>query len=299
MKKVMLFGAAILAASTWSASAVAGRADDTMNWATDREVAIVDPYYNNVRELVVMGHLGWDALLFRNLDTGEFEPLLATAWNWVDNVTLDVELREGVTFHDGSTFGAEDVVYTINHVSGPDSGVLTPNNVIWMKEAEALGPYKVRIHLKRPFPAALAYLSNAVLMMPEGHYDGAPMTADGKKDYGAVAPVGTGPYQFVESKPGEYVLWAKNDAYFDGSPKGKPSIGNIRFRTIKEMNTQIAELLTGGLDWIWDVPKDQAERLADQGIGDRREREDDAGLLPRVRRGRRFRPDLLHRQAGP
>jgi peptide/nickel transport system substrate-binding protein len=57
------------------------------------------------------------------------------------------------------------------------------------------------------------------------------------------------------------VLWAKNTAYFSGSPKGKPQIGKIKFRTIKEMNTQIAELLTGGLDWIWDVPKAQAERL--------------------------------------
>ena len=74
MKNGILVGAAVLAASTWSASAVAGRADDTMNWATDREVAVVDPYYNNVRELVVMGHLGWDGLMFRNLETGEFEP---------------------------------------------------------------------------------------------------------------------------------------------------------------------------------------------------------------------------------
>ncbi len=53
----------------------------------------------------------------------------------------------------------------------------------------------------------------------------------------------------------------ENADYFDG-PKGDPAIGNIRFRTITEMNTQMAELMTGGLDWIWDVPKDQAERLS-------------------------------------
>ena len=98
-----------------------------------------------------------------------------------------------MTFHDGSTFGPEDVVYTINHVSNPDSGVLSSRIVSWMKSAEALGGNKVRIHLNGPFPAAFAYLSNAVFMVPEGHYDDAPMTADGKKDYGTVAPVGTGP----------------------------------------------------------------------------------------------------------
>ncbi len=257
--------ALVAAAGLWSAPALAGKADDTLNWATDREVAVVDPYYNNTRELVVMGHLGWDALLFRNLDTGQYEPLLATGWEWIDNVTMELELREGVTFHDGSSFGSEDVVYTINHVVNEDNGVLTIKNVNWMKSAEALGPHKVRIHLAKPFPAAEPYLSNAVFIVPDGHYDSAPAGADGKKDFGAVSPVGTGPYKFVEVKAGEYVLWEKNGTYFDGSPKGTPQVGNVRFRTIKEMNTQLAEILTGGLDWIWDVPKDQAERLEASG----------------------------------
>jgi len=249
----------------WSGPALASKADDTLNWATDREVAVVDPYYNNTRELVVMGHLGWDGLMFLNLKTGDYEPLLATGWEWIDNKTLELELRQGVTFHDGTSFGSEDVVYTVNHVADEESGVLTSANVNWLESAEALGPYKVRLHLKAPFPAAFAYLANAIFIMPEGHYDNAPMTADGKKDYAAVKPVGTGPYKFVESKAGEYILWAKNENYMTGTAKGTPSIGKIKFSTIKEGNTQIAELLTGGLDWIWDVPKDQAEQLESMG----------------------------------
>jgi peptide/nickel transport system substrate-binding protein len=68
--KIRILPVVALAAAAGIASgpALAGKADDTLNWATDREVAVVDPYYNNTRELVVMGHLGWDALLFRNLD---------------------------------------------------------------------------------------------------------------------------------------------------------------------------------------------------------------------------------------
>jgi len=248
-------------AVTAAEPAMAGKSDDTLNWSTTREVAVVDPYYNNTRELVVMGHLGWDGLLFRDLDTGTYKPLLATSWKWDGNLKIILELRKGVKFHDGSDFDADDVVYTVNHVSNKDSGVLTYKNVKWMKSAEKLGSHKVAINLDKPFPAALAFLSNVVFIVPSGHYDSAPTKADGKKDYGSVKAVGTGPYQFVEVKAGEYVLWKKNDNYFDGSPKGKPSIGNVKFRTIKEMNTQIAELLTGGLDWIWDVPKDQAERL--------------------------------------
>ncbi len=74
-------------------AALAGKADDTLNWATTREIAVIDPYYNNTRELVVMGHMGWDGLVFRDSDTGEFKPLLAKSWEWVDDTTLDFVLR--------------------------------------------------------------------------------------------------------------------------------------------------------------------------------------------------------------
>ncbi|HUF85956.1 MAG TPA: ABC transporter substrate-binding protein [Thermohalobaculum sp.] len=262
MKRWILPGAAAALAIVWAGPLMAGKADDTLNWATDREVSVVDPYYNNTRELVVMGHLGWDGLMFLDLETGEYQPLLATAWEWIDDTTLELQLREGVTFHDGSSFDAADVAYTVNHVANEESGVLTPANVNWMKSAEATGPMTVRIMLHEPFPAAFAYLANAVFVMPEGHYDDAPTQADGSKDYAAMTPNGTGPYKFVEVEAGSHVLWEKNESYMEGTPKGTPQIGKVRFRTIKEMNTQMAELLTGGLDWAWDVPKAQADRLA-------------------------------------
>ncbi|MGF1502050.1 MAG: ABC transporter substrate-binding protein [Paracoccaceae bacterium] len=263
--KLRLFAATSMAAALAAAPALAGKADDTLVWSTDREVAVVDPYYNNTRELVIMGHLGFDALLFRNLETGAYEPLLATEWTWVDDTTMDLTLREGVVFHDGTSFGPEDVAYTVNHVASEESGVLTSQNVNWLESAEVTGETTVRLHLDAPFPAALAYMAGAIFIVPEGHYDSAPVGADGKPDYGSVEPVGTGPYKYAGQRTGEYVDWEANADYFEGGPKGTPSIGNIRFRTIKEPNTQMAELLTGGIDWIWDVPKEQAERLADTG----------------------------------
>ncbi|WP_282605293.1 ABC transporter substrate-binding protein [Pelagibius sp. Alg239-R121] len=246
---------------TWGAPVEAGKADDTLNWSTNREIAVVDPYYNNTRELVIMGHMGWDGLVLRDLDSGEIKPLLATSWAWAGDTAIELELRDDVVFHDGSAFDADDVVYTLNHVSNKDNGVLTFRNVSWIKNAEKLASHKVRINLHKPFPPAFAYLSNAVFILPSGHYDNAPILAEGKPDYGAVKPVGTGPYKVTDVKAGEYVLMEKNENYFSGSTKGKPQIGKMRFRTLTEMNTQIAELMTGGLDWIWDVPKDQAERM--------------------------------------
>jgi len=103
------------AAASVAGAALAGKANDTLVWSTDRETAVVDPYYNNTRELVIMGHMGWDALLFRNLETGEYEPLLATDWEYVDDTTIELTLRDDVVFHDGTTVGPEDM----NVVSSP------------------------------------------------------------------------------------------------------------------------------------------------------------------------------------
>ena len=98
-RKLLATTAIALAATVIAApSVMAGKANDTLVWTTDREAAVADPYYNNTRELVIIGNTVWDGLLFRDLDTGEFKPLLATSFKWVDNVTIDFDLREDVVF---------------------------------------------------------------------------------------------------------------------------------------------------------------------------------------------------------
>ena len=77
-------------------------------------MAIIDPYFSVTRELVVMGQMGWDGLVLLNPETGDFDPLLATSWEWDGNTAIEFKLREDVVFHDGSDFTADDVVYTIN-----------------------------------------------------------------------------------------------------------------------------------------------------------------------------------------
>ncbi len=252
--------AAALVAST-ALPAFAGRDDDTLTWATDREIAVVDPYFSVTRELVIMGQMGWDGLVLYNQETQDFDPLLATSWEWDGNTSVTFNLREDVVFHDGSTFDANDVVYTINFLVDEENGVPAASIYNWMESATLVDEFTVRIDLNAPTPTAFHYLSNEIMIMPEGHYDDAPTGADGARDYTTVEPNGTGPYQVVESVPGEYILWQANADYFEEGPKGTPQIGNIRFRTITESNTQLAELMTGGIDWIWDVPQEQATRL--------------------------------------
>src|SRR5688572_9003621 len=254
--------AAAVAAGLTISPAFAGKKDDTLVWSTDRENPIADPYFINTRELVVVGHYVWDTLVFNDPAKTEIKPLLATSWKWANDTTLEMELRTDVKFHSGKTMDADDVVYTLNFVSNKDHAIMNYALMAWIKSAEKIDANKVRINLHKPFPPALAYLGGLGFIMQKGHWDDAPTKADGKKDYGAVKPNGTGPYKITEIKPGEFIHAVKNPDYFKGGYKGTPSIGNIRFRTIKDAQVRAAELMTGAIDWMWDVPKDQAERLA-------------------------------------
>ena len=156
--------------------------------------------------------------------------------------------------YDGAPFDADDVVYTINWIADPANGVKTQRNVNWLKSAEKINQYKVRIYLKKPFPAALEFLSGPVVIYPHEYY-----AKVGPKGMG-VKPIGTGPYKVVSVEQGKRFIFERNDNYY-GGPKGKASIKRIVIRTIVESNTRLAEMMSGGLDWIWRVNADQAENL--------------------------------------
>ncbi len=246
-------------------SANAGKSNDTFIWATSTELDTPDLYYGNQREALISTYMQCDSLLHRDPKTNAYLPLLATKWSWIDDKTLELELRQGVKFHDGTEFDAEDVAYTLNHVAAPDSNMKIRVIVDWIDKVVAVDKHKVRIHAKAPTPAALEYLTGTSPMFPSGHYKNAPEVpgADGKKrqDWGAVLPVCTGPYKIKDYKAGQSLTLVKNPDYFDGSPKGKPSIGTVIYRTIKDPEAQIAELVTGGVDWIWGVPPENAAML--------------------------------------
>ncbi|WP_420403932.1 ABC transporter substrate-binding protein [Nisaea sp.] len=260
MKRILAASAlASLALVSTIPAALAGKADDTLNIVWERELENVDNYFNTAREGIIFSRLTWDGLLYRDPKTMDYVPLIAKSYKWVDDVTLEFELREGLTFHNGEELDADDVVYTYNWVSNPDNGVKTQRNVNWIKEAKKLGKYKVQVILKAPFPAALEFVSGSVPIYPKDYYEKVGPDGMGQK------PVGSGPYKVVELEPGKRVVWEKFDGYMKDGPKGTPTIGKIVQRTIPERNTQIAELLAGRADWMWRVPADQADRLQSSG----------------------------------
>lgn len=243
-------------AGAWDAStALAGKANDTLTWASDSEPENVSPYHNNLREGVVLARHVWDTLLYRDPDSGEYKGLIASDWNWADDTTLDVTLREGLTFHNGDPLTADDVVFTFNYVVEPDSGVVTRQNTDWIGSAEKLGDYEVRIHLDAPFPAAIEYLAGPTPIYPKAYFE--EVGLDGFSQ----APIGSGPYKITEIETGRHVVMERFEDYFADSPRAETTIDNLIFRYIPDGETRLAELMTGGVDWIWGVPSDQADQL--------------------------------------
>ena len=252
MKQFFIFWVLTLVVSN---PVFAGKQDDTLNIAWKGELATLDRYFNTLREGIIVGRLVWDSLLYKDPKTVEFKPLLAKSFRFVDELTIDFTLREGITFHNGEEFDADDVVFTLNFVSNPDNGVLTQRNVNWIEGVEKLGKYEVRLKMKQPTPIALEFLAGPLLIYPNEYYSEVGPEGMGLK------PVGTGPYMVSDFQPGQSVTFVRNDDYFSSSPKAQPAIGKIVQRTIPDQNTQIAELLSGRVDWIWKVPADQAQHL--------------------------------------
>lgn len=235
--------------------ASAQKSADTLRWASTSSITTMDPYYQHQREqMIINGQLIWDTLVFRDPDSGAIKPLLAKSWKWAGDSALEFTLRDDVKWHDGQPLTVEDAVYTFNYVADPANKISVPSNVNWIKGAEKTGPNTFKLLMKAPFPAALEYLSAMLAVVPKDYYG--PGGTPGSR------LVGTGPYRVVKFTPGANVDLDRFDGYFAGSPKGGAAIKHIRYRVIPDSATQMAELMSGGVDWIWYVPADQAQRLA-------------------------------------
>lgn len=235
-------------------AAHAGKANDTLVFSADTDPGSLDPYASNGLVTRLLSRNIFDSLLYRDPATGQYKPHLATSLNYVNPTTIDVELRRGVTFSNGEKLDADDVVYTMNYVANPANKIVASNRTFFIKGAEKTGEYTARIHLHKPFAAAFEYFATSVVIYPDAYHRSAGPDGMGRK------PVGSGPYTVAEFVPGERVVLKRRADYFGGA-QAVASIGTVVYRRIAEPTTQMAELLSGGVDMIWRLSPDQLKEL--------------------------------------
>lgn len=179
--------------------------------------------------------------LTRINEDGSVSPLLAESWTVSgDGRVYDFKLREGVTFHDGTAFGAKDVVFTLNRAKAPASTNAQRPIFEKISKIEATGAYAVRITLQEPLGAFPTYLG----------WGDAVIVAEESAATNASHPVGTGPFKFTRWRKGASATLVRNEGYWGE----RPALDQINFIFIPDPTAAFAALMAGDVDGFPNYP---------------------------------------------
>lgn len=219
----------------------------------------MDPHFTNSGpDVANMLHV-FDKLILQD-EKQALLPGLATSWTAIDPTTWEVKLREGVVFHDGTPFTAEDVAYTVKRaVDVPKSSSPFALYVRTIKEVVVKGPHLVHLLTGTPAPL-LPWDISTFGIISKKHGENA-----ATEDYNSgKSAIGTGPYKLVSYSPNERIVYQRNDAYWGG----KPHWEKVTFSLIANQASRTAALLAGDVDAIDTVATQDIERLkTTPGIG--------------------------------
>ena len=259
MKKTTgLLAAALLMTTSLGASA------ETLRWARAGDSLTLDPHAQNEGPTHTLAHQIYEPLIIRDM-TGQFQAALATDWApkegdpnvWVFN------LREGVTFHDGSAFTAEDVVFSFERAKSETSAM--KELLTSIVEVRAVDDLTVEFVTAGPNPILPSNFTNLFMMDKDWAESNGVIAvqdiANGETTFAATNAMGTGPYQLVSREPDVRTVLAQNENYW-GIGEFPLEVTEIIYTPIQNAATRVAALLSGEVDFIQDVPVQDLERVA-------------------------------------
>ena len=180
------------------------------------------------------------------------QPALAESWEVSEDLlTWTFDLREDVTFHDGSDFTADDVVYSYKRIIDE---ALTPS---WrfgsVTDVVAIDDYTVEIQVSAPTPNLLAAI---------GGYKGMSIVSQANVESGEIVsnPVGTGPFKMESYDVADSIVLSANEDYWGGAP----SIDGLEFRFISEGSTALTALRNGEIHWTDSIPPQNVADLSSE-----------------------------------
>jgi peptide/nickel transport system substrate-binding protein len=172
---------------------------------------------------------------------GAILPALAQSWDISQNgAQYTFTLQENVTFHDGTTLTADDVVYTLDRARADGSSNAQPGLFSNIVAVNAIDDRTVQVDLDGPDGGFLFDMAwgDAVIIAPE--------SADGN----ATMPIGTGPFRFVDWVQGDRVEIARYDGYWGDAP----ALDGAIFRFVSDPNAAFAAMMAGDLDAFPNFP---------------------------------------------
>ena len=210
---------------------------------------------------IIVGHI-FDTLV-KQQPLGTYHPGLATGWTVNEDATEYVfELRDDVTFHDGTAFNAEAVKYTFDRIVDPDTKSQMAFSFIGpYAESEVMGEHSVAVRFSSPNAAFLDGVSHPQL----GPISPTAVEALGA-DWGFSGIVGAGPFVFESYIADSEVVMVKNPDYSWGNAdvfgrSGASDIDRLIFKILTDPGTRLAALESGEVDMINGVPGLDVQRL--------------------------------------
>lgn len=259
MKKTGILAAALLASTAIGASA------ETIRWARVGDALTLDPHSQNEGPSHTLRHQMYEPLIIRDM-SGAFQAALATEWSpsETDPNVWTFVLREGVTFHDGAAFTAEDVVFSFERALTPTSDMKELLSSI--VEVRAVDDYTVEFVTDGPNPILPSNFTNLFIMdkdWAEANDTVAVQDFEGGEiTYATLNANGTGPYRLVSREPEVRTVLAINEDYW-GADEFPMEVTEIIFTPIQNAATRVAALLSGEVDFIQDVPVQDLSRVAE------------------------------------
>ncbi|OBB59487.1 ABC transporter substrate-binding protein [Mycobacterium sp. 852013-51886_SCH5428379] len=192
----------------------------------------------------------YDTLVEPDADL-QMRPALAESWEVSpDQLQWTFHLRRGVTFHDGTPFTAEDVVFSYRRII--DEQLTNVDKFSAVTDITAVDPATVRIVVAHPTPNLLTNL---------GGFKGMAIVSRANVDSGEIAtrPIGTGPFAFATATSGDSITLRANPDYWGGAPR----ISGVTFRFISEASTALSALQAGEVDWTDSIPPQRVSQLRD------------------------------------
>lgn len=193
-------------------------------------------------------YLVYNTLVDRDVATGAIVPCLAESWTMDSDTEYTFKLREGVKFHDGSDFTADDVKFTMEMAlaSKGSAGKLASLDTI-----EVVDPYTVKMTTKSVNMDFLDLLTDTSLSILSKTAFETLGDEEGIKQ-------GTGPYKYVEWNQGSYLDLTAFDEYWGDAPATK----NLRVQYISETSARLIAVQTGELDFCQDIPSSELANVA-------------------------------------
>jgi peptide/nickel transport system substrate-binding protein len=235
----------------------------TLRYASQLDPQTADPHAANLLATARLTQQIYDPLVWRDAQWKTI-PWLAVSWTQPTPTTWRFKLREGVRFHDGTPFTADDVVFSLERILAPTSQMRTA--VQGVESARRIDDLTVELVLSAPNPALLQHLTQFRIMSRAWsvkNHAQKPQDYKNKEDsFASRSANGTGPYVLREWSPDVRVRLEQNRDWWGHKAKVfEGNVDEVVMLPIVSSATRLAALLSGQVDLVIDPPTQDVARL--------------------------------------